>query len=277
MMPLALVSGRCYQGLRWRRAYRQFTARPDDIFIVTYPKSGTTWLQMILFQLLTDGRMEELPHIRRFSPFFEVDLIEAAKPFEDLPSPRVFKTHLSLKRIYHPRARFIYVARNGMDVARSYYHHFCAYHGSREPFEAFFEAFVRTGISGQHWFRHLREAHAYREHPNVLVLHFEDLIQDLPGQIRKIQTFLNLDSVEHEMPRILERCGFAFMKRHEAKFEWAMGGLYARGMKLNRFLRKGAANGGARDLPKPLVQAYQRQCERFFDGADLGTEPTGSA
>jgi len=44
----------------WRMAliFKSFVPRNDDIFIVTYPRSGTTWLQQILYQLTTDGNMD---------------------------------------------------------------------------------------------------------------------------------------------------------------------------------------------------------------------------
>lgn len=267
LLPAALLSQHLYQGLRWRRTLMGFSARPDDIFIVTYPKSGTTWMQMILYQLLTDGSMA-IPHIRTFSPFFEIDMIAAAKKFDALPSPRVFKTHLSLKRVYHPAARFIYVARDGMDVAYSYYHHFCAYNGTNEPFETFFERFLKQGIAGQHWFRHVAGAHGFRDRPNVLLLRFEDLLDDLEGQIGKIRSFCGLEIGAGEMPRILQRCGFAFMKEHEAKFEWATGGLFARGMILNRFIREGLKDGGSRGLPESLTRSYARQYERFLSNQE---------
>lgn len=41
-----------------------FETLPDDIYISTYPKSGTTLMQMIVYQLTTDGRMDFL-HINK--------------------------------------------------------------------------------------------------------------------------------------------------------------------------------------------------------------------
>ncbi len=51
-----------------RLAHVDFNIRPDDIFIVTYPRSGTTWMQMILYQLTTDGKMN-FPHISKVCPW----------------------------------------------------------------------------------------------------------------------------------------------------------------------------------------------------------------
>src|SRR5215469_18574146 len=50
--------------------YVEFVPRPDDIFIATYPRSGTTWMQMLLYQLTSDGKMD-MAHIAQHCPWFE--------------------------------------------------------------------------------------------------------------------------------------------------------------------------------------------------------------
>jgi len=71
-----------------RLKHFDYVPRPDDIFIVTYPRSGTTWMQMILYQLTTDGSMD-FPHIAEYCPWFERSL-RSARGFETRPAPRIF-------------------------------------------------------------------------------------------------------------------------------------------------------------------------------------------
>jgi len=89
-------AGLLLRAANWIRNYRLrrllYVPRPDDIFIATYPRSGTTWMQMILYQLTTDGKMD-FPHIAEFCPWFEASE-RSARGFETRPSPRLFKTHL---------------------------------------------------------------------------------------------------------------------------------------------------------------------------------------
>ena len=56
--------------LRVRMFKREFDYRSDDIYVATYMKSGTTLLQMILYQLFTDGNMD-FDHIYDVSPWLE--------------------------------------------------------------------------------------------------------------------------------------------------------------------------------------------------------------
>src|SRR6476619_4193224 len=72
--------------------------RPDDIFIASFPKSGTTLMQMMLYQLTSDGSME-IPHIDSVCPWFEYEFMNhrgdsTQELFAALPSPRIFKTHM---------------------------------------------------------------------------------------------------------------------------------------------------------------------------------------
>src|SRR5687768_8228060 len=61
-----------YRFVQIKIARASFQPRPDDIFIVTYPKSGTTLMQMILHQLKSDGEMN-IPHINRVCPYLELE------------------------------------------------------------------------------------------------------------------------------------------------------------------------------------------------------------
>ena len=107
---------------------------------MTYPRSGTTWTQMILYQLTTDGRMD-FAHITQVCPWFERAL-KAGRDLDALPAPRVFKSHLTYRRIPKGPCRYIYVARDGKDVAVSYYHFYRSHMGYKGTFEEFFERFL---------------------------------------------------------------------------------------------------------------------------------------
>ena len=134
-----------------------FVPRSDDIFIVTYPRSGTTIMQMILHQITTDGNID-FEHIYQFSPWFERFLsfdIMSINDFDKLPSPRIFKSHLSYEQIPKGPCKYIYVARNGKDVVHSYYHLYKSHLGFKGDFSEFFIRFMQGKLLFGSWFKHV--------------------------------------------------------------------------------------------------------------------------
>merc|ERR1719421_2641751 len=64
----------------------------------------------------------------------------------------------------------------------------------------------------------------FRHDPNVLMLHYSDLKQDLPGQLRRIAKFLDVDVPAAAWPEIERKCSFAWMKENELKFQYHIPG-----------------------------------------------------
>jgi hypothetical protein len=223
-----------------------FLPRPDDFFIVTYPRSGTTWMQMILYQLTTDGSMD-FPHIYEYCPWFESSS-RSADGFEGRPSPRLFKSHLPYHRIPRGPCKYIYIARNGKDAAVSYYHLQRSHNGYQGTFEEFFDLFMRGQVNSGSWFTHVRGWWQHRHDPNVLFLRYEELLDDLEGSLRKIIAFCGLTIAKARFPSILERCSFSFMKQHESQLDPLTGQLWEQGLQLNAFLRQGRSGEGKERL-----------------------------
>ncbi|HTL55014.1 MAG TPA: sulfotransferase domain-containing protein [Candidatus Limnocylindrales bacterium] len=224
----------------------KFVPRPDDIFIVTYPRSGTTWMQMILYQLTTDGNMD-IPHIAQHCPWFERSL-RSGCGFENFSAPRIFKSHLSYRAIPKGPGRYIYVARDGRDVAVSYYNLYRNYNQYQGSFDEFFWRFMRGKLHYGSWFEHVEGWRKHRHDLNILFLSYEELRRDLEGCIRRISAFCQIKVPEETLPRIVERCSFDFMKQHERKFDPALEMLWENGTQLESFLRVGTAGAGAREL-----------------------------
>jgi len=247
-----------------RLVFLDHKSRPDDIFIVTYPRSGTTWMQMILYQLTTDGEMR-IGHIAEVCPWFERAAINR-RNLEKLPSPRIFKSHLPYLFIPKRKGKYIYVARNGKDVAVSFFHFYKSHFRYRHGFDRFFKDFMRGWVVYGSWFQHVRGWWRHRHRPNVLFLKYEDMVADLEGAIRKIIDFCGLEVPAEQMPRILQRCTFAYMKQHELLFDHATEVMWERGFTMNTFLRKGRVGESAAYFTPEQDAAF----ERVF-GQRLGT------
>ncbi len=230
-----------------RLRYMDFVPRPDDIFIVTCPRSGTTWMQNILYQLTTDGDIESFV-LDEFSPYFEYPHAEM-RDYEELPSPRILKSHLPYR--YMPKAKCIYVARDGRDVAVSYFH---SHLNRKMPFCQFFELFLQNKTDWlEGYFEHVRGWYAHKDDPNILFLKYEDLSRDLAGSVRKVIDFCGFEIPPERLPGILERCSFAYMREHQLRF--------TPGFQPGRHIRKGKTRGWNEYLSPEQNARYEAEFE----------------
>ncbi|MFL5541248.1 MAG: sulfotransferase domain-containing protein [Longimicrobiaceae bacterium] len=250
----------------------EYDGSPDDIFIVTYPKSGTTWLQMIVYQLTTDGAMD-FPHIDQVSPFLEITMIPRRLKISDLrATPRVVKSHLSYREIPKGPGRYIYGVRNGLDVAVSYYYHARKYlRWGPAPLGEFFSRFIAGEVPYGSWFEHVAGWLRNEDRLNVLVVTYEELSADLEAGVKRIADFCGITIDPAAMPRILERCSFAFMREHDARFAIQKGGpLPAPASPEPPFIRQGQVGGWRQELDARAMSDFQEACDRRL--RDLGED-----
>jgi hypothetical protein len=260
--------------LQWvRLAHLEFVPRPDDVFIVTYPRSGTTWMQMILYQLTTDGTID-FPHIYEYCPWFERSS-RSGLGFEPRPSPRLFKSHLPYKKIPKGPCKYIYVARDGKDVTVSYYHLYRSHNGFEGSFPEFFSRFLRGKVEFGSWFQHVQGWWRHRDDPNVLFLRYEDLLSDLEASIRRIIDFCGFEIAPERMPTILERCRFAFMKQHESQFDPVRGASWEQGTQGKEFLRTGRTGDWRGQLSPEQAARFDRAFEKHLGPTGIDFRPDG--
>lgn len=249
-----------------RSGYLEFVPRPDDIFIASYGRSGTTWMQMILYQLATDGSMD-FPHINQVSPWFERVLarnILNVDRLNQLPSPRILKTHLPYKRVPKGPCKYIYVFRNGRDVAVSYYHFYVSHLSFEGTFSEFFEDyFMRGKVQSGLWFEHVAGWQAQKDNSNILFLQYEELTEDLETCLRKIIRFCGFEIKEERLPGIMKKCSFAFMKKHEEKFDHHFGIMWEKGHKQDSFLRQGKTGEGKQTLSAEQEKLFDQKLQQY--------------
>ena len=249
-----------------KRNLLAYDDRSSDIFIVTYPKSGTTWVQNLVVEILSGGKAE-FEHIYQASPF-----LENLRPrLHTLPEPRILKTHLNYKKAPKGRGKYIYVMRHGLDVAISYYRHYQNFHGYRGPFPHFFDTFIKGKAAYGSWFEHVRDWQANPQNLDVLFISYEELMEDLEGGLRKIATFCGHELSEENVPNILERCSFSYMKENEQKFNLAYWEIIRKGMTTNQFIRKGKINQWEEELKPEQLEAYRQKFKEHFEDEALAS------
>ncbi|XP_077874637.1 amine sulfotransferase-like [Ictidomys tridecemlineatus] len=128
-----------------------FEIRDDDVFIITYPKSGTIWTQQILSLIYFEGhrnRTEDIKTMDR-APFFEYNIHNL--DFIKMPSPRLFTSHLPYylvpKGLKNKKAKILYIYRNPKDVLVSFFH-FSNWVARLKPSDTI-ENFIEIFLDGQ--------------------------------------------------------------------------------------------------------------------------------
>ena len=245
----------------------EFKPRPDDVYLASYMRSGTTWLQMIAYQLTTDGNMD-FRHITDPIPYFERAL-GMGRNLNELPSPRLFKTHLRYHQLPKGNYRRIYVARNGKDVMVSCFHFFRNYSPYKGSWEQFFGQFLAGTVPHKSWFRHVAEWSAHAADPNVLFIRYEDLTNHFERTVRRIAAFLNVPLTEEKYARVAERSSFAFMKQHEEKFDFLKEVLIEYGFSGEGFIREGKTGSGKARLTPEQEAAFDRAASLVIMPAPL--------
>jgi len=246
--------------------WNDFQFRNDDIIIATYAKSGTTWMQQIVAQMLFNGDPDLA--VAEMSPWLDLRVPpkEVKLPqVEAQTHRRIIKTHLPLDAlVYSPKAKYIYIGRDGRDVLWSMYNHHV--NANQAWYEALNDTPGRVGPPiepppadiRQYWrdwmdrdghpfwpfWENLRAWWQIRELPNVLFIHFNDLKRDMPGEMRRIARFLDIPLDETQWPAILEYCSFDWMKKNAAKSVPLGGAFWDGGAEV--FINKGV-NGRWRD------------------------------
>jgi aryl sulfotransferase len=215
--------------------WNDFRFRDDDIVVATYGKTGTTWTQQIVLQLVFDG--QEGLDIMQIAPWLDFRAApreEMLAALEAQTHRRSIKTHLPVHAlVYSPRAKYIYVARDGRDVGWSMYNHVMhmgdeilarlnALTDASEPIlerpSVPVDEYVRGWINNDGYpfwsfWDHVRGWWAIRDLPNLLLVHYADLKADLAGEMRRIATFLEIEIPEARWPVLVEHCTFDYMKR----------------------------------------------------------------
>jgi hypothetical protein len=245
------------------RGRMELRVRPTDVFVSSYPRSGTTLTQWILY-LLTHEAEPGPTHLTQVSPWFERSLAIGeltAADLERLPSPRVFKSHLP--RHWLPDgAQYIYVERDRLDVLVSYFYFYRAYLGFDGTLDAFYERFVNGRVQYGSWFEHVAEWHGRAADSDVLIVRYEDLLDDRKKSIERMVGFLGWELGERTIDRAVIESSFDAMKRRESIFDHATALLLERGVSPQAFLRAGQRGGGAAELSAEQIRGVRERSSR---------------
>jgi aryl sulfotransferase len=226
------------------RNWDRFRPRAGDVVISTSYKSGTTWMQNILRQLVFPDPPR--PPVWAVSPWLDrrhddIDAVIAG--LEAQQHRRFIKSHLPLDALpWFPELRYLVVVRDPRDVFMSFWNHYSQYTDAQvaalsgpdvdgppmprcpDDIHALWPLWIGRG-----WFPwesdgwphsgnlyHTASWWRFRHLPNVAFVHYADLLADLPGEVARVAGFLGIDLDPERRDAIADAVRFDALRRDAA-------------------------------------------------------------
>jgi aryl sulfotransferase len=227
--------------------WQGYQPREGDIVISTSIRSGTTWCQEIVRQLILCSQPDETLQrvsLMETSPWLDAHhqpLEEVIQLLEAQHHRRFIKTHLALDGMpFHPQVRYIIVSRDARDVFMSLYNFYANFteealaliNGSSgrigpplppclTDIHELWRAWITHG-----WFEWESEGYPfwgnmhhtqtwwnYRHLENILFVHYSDLLSDLPREMQRMAHFLGISISDEAVATLLPTLSLEAMRQ----------------------------------------------------------------
>ena len=214
----SMIAQRLKWGIKWllgtSRGGRNFGIFADDIFLVSFPKSGNTWMRFLIANLLANDAATFSNIERKIPDVYKNTRNQLAR----ISRPRILKTH----EYFDPRyKRVIYIVRDPRDVVISYYHHHRKTRFITDDYPI--DQYVSRFVNGQ-----LDEYGSWQENVSswlatrygkqeFLLLRYEDLSEQPEVEVSKVVRFLSLDRSRVEIRRAIDLSSADHMRDLEKK------------------------------------------------------------
>lgn len=238
--------------------------RSTDVWLVTYPRSGTTLTQGLLANLLDK---DPLTYRYQVVPWPEVGKPESRyystlEEINALPGVRCFKSHWPATGHVDParsNGKFIHVSRNCLDMVTSYYYQYRSQidgdPSSSDSIHEFVERFLSGDLRWGDYYEHLRSWLLHRGQPNFLFLTYEGIVHNMAETVRRLSAFIGVPVNSADVARVVDNCQFHAMKRREPDME--------------DHFRRGVIGGHAQLLDDSQRQRLQSRLDDLMRALDL--------
>lgn len=215
---------------------------PRDVYLVSYAKSGNTWLRNLVMGVMYGVDLEYA------SPRLLEDLVpdlHSKRYYARYVTPMFFKWHL----LPQPeQRRVVYLLRDGRDVMVSFYHYATAIY--RGPHMGFLQMVQQIGST---WPEHVAAWEANPYGAEILWIRYEDLLRDPVAEMRRLCEFVGVQRDDERLARACEQASFAKMRQKEIEYGWQADlgphvGEY--------FVRRGIAGSHKDEMPPDVLAAF---------------------
>ncbi len=253
---------------------RRYRPRSEDVFVVTQMRCGTTWMQQLVYQIVTRGAGDFDDHGHRhlyaISPWIDAVnsvSIDAAPLVGERPT-RIIKSHLPTQLCpYSSDAKYLYVTRHPVSCFASIVDYNRSLLGPlMPPVASLADWFCSERMYWRPWPAHVDGWWQWSAtRGNVLFIHFEQMKKDFPAVCDRVSRFLGYELTSSERDRVAERSSFTYMKAHEEFFEMAPPTMFSAAD--GEFLASGRESRKD-DVTPAIATRIREYCRAALTGSD---------
>ncbi|XP_032665688.1 luciferin sulfotransferase-like [Odontomachus brunneus] len=263
----------------------------DDIWMVSFPRTGSHWMQEMIWCIGNDfdyAKSRTLHFVER-CPLLETSSIligeqfktSLAKlgddPFEyviNKSRPRYIKTHLPWtllpKELSEKKPKIIYVTRNPKDTCVSYYHYCKTFHNMQGSFDEFAELMLQDNVPMAPFWKHVLPFWKMRDQENVLFLTYKEMKQNQAATIKKTAAFLGKNVTDEQIAKLCEHLTFSKMAANPSvNFEFMLSDENRQEDPNYKFIRKGKIGDWINYMSEDLSQRFDKWTEENLRGTGL--------
>ncbi|XP_063709164.1 luciferin sulfotransferase-like [Culicoides brevitarsis] len=279
---------------QYAKMIREFKIRPDDVFVCGYPKSGTSWLQEMVWLLGNDLNYRKAEKI---SQMFRFPLLELASnlPVDQsisvvldqidlIPSPRFIKSHLPVghlpEELWSVKPKIIQIQRNSKDAAVSLLHHYRSLHAFNGTKDEFFNLYLEGNVYYGPLVNYINEFDKLRDQSNILFINYEDMKRDLKKVIRSTADFLGKTINAEQVDELYQYLQPESMRKNKACNQEDM--LFVCSTVCHSlldpdfiFIRKATTDTYKDEMSQQFIEKFEEQIERKIERLSVKEEIIG--
>lgn len=194
-------------------ALKDLEARTDDIFVIAYPKCGFNWMVGMMRKMMDACGVTIPPK----APLIEFHSPDSQKELTALTSRRFIGTHLHPDNIpvsfKAKKTKMLVIFRNPKDTVVSFYHFMNKNPvlPKAESWDKFFSDFMTGEVAWGSYFDHALAWEKHMDDPDVMLLTYEEMKEDLVGSLQRITKFFSIPLTNEKIEEIAGQSTFSAM------------------------------------------------------------------